>query len=596
MRMTGRRRRNRLGALVVAACAVSACGGSSGSGDSSPAGGDGTTAATAAPAPDVSSPVTDAVAGDPEVTSTGSLKIGTINYVDSLNPYSYIEASGYNAMLMIYPMLVQYAPGAEEFEGDLAESWAVSDDGTTYTFALRTNGVWSDGTPITAEDAAWTINTTVQFQDGPTAVSAGAVAHVVKATAPDPATLVIEYDAPIANALAQLETLFILPRHVWEQYAAGDGANLEKYAPQQELPIVSGGPYSIEKWEEKGTTIFKANPDFYGPKSNVAAIALVYYTNEDAMLADLKSGNIDWADEVPIAAATTLATEGGLVVSEIPGAETTNITWNSNPAKTSNRELLDPQVKLALSMSVDRDRIIEVVFGGHANTVESLVGNIAGPWENTALGPLVRDVAAANAKLDELGYARGSDGIRVAPATDQQPAHPMAYEVVVPDSLNFNGKREFEIIRDNFAEVGVQLTLLPGGDATTAFAIETGDDCDAEAGTGYTGFDMALWDWVGYHDPDFMLSVVTKGQWCSWSDSGYDNPAYDAMYVEQATLIDDAERKALVDEMQQIIYDDVIYTQLVNMNFIDAHGEKWTGFHPELSGYSKRYYTDVRTA
>jgi peptide/nickel transport system substrate-binding protein len=528
------------------------------------------------------------------VTPTGSLKIGTINYIDSLNPYNYIEASGYNAMLMIYPMLVQYAPGGEEFEGDLADSWTVSDDGTTWTFTLKTDGVWSDGEPITAEDAAWTINTTVQFQDGPTAVSAGAVAHVVQASAPDPATLVIEYDAPVANVLAQLETLFILPKHAWEQYAADDGAQLDKYAPQQELPIVSGGAYSIEKWEEKGTTIFKANTDFYGPISHVDAIALVYYTNEDAMLADLKSGKIDWVDEVPIAAATTMSQEAGIVVQQTPGAETTNITWNSNPAKKQNRELLDPEVKRALSMSVDRDRIIEVVFGGHANTVESIVGNIAGTWENTNLGPLVRDVAAANAKLDELGYAKGADGIRVAPATAEQPEHKMSYEVMVPDSLNFNGKREFEIIRDNFAEVGVELTLLPGGDATTSYTIETDEDCDAEAGTGYANFDMALWDWVGYRDPDFMLSVTTKGQWCSWSDTGYDNPTYDEMYVRQATLVDDAERKALVDEMQQIIYDDVVYTQLVNMDFIDAHRDGWEGFHPELAGYSKRYYTDVR--
>lgn len=592
------------GTLVTVALIAGACGGGDDD-DESPAASasdtadatasDGDGAADGSSATDAGDGADDGAA-EQDVTPEGTLKIGSINYIDSLNPYNYIEAAGYNAMLMIYPTLVQYAPGATEFEGDLADSWEVSDDGTAYTFTLKTNGVWSDGTPITAEDAAWTINTTLQFQDGPTAVAASAVSHVVEATAPDPATLVITYDGPIANALPQLQTLFILPKHVWEAKVGTDGEQLEKYAPQQELPIVSGGAYSIEKWEEQGTTIFKANPDFYGPKSHVAAIALVYYTNEDAMLADLKGGEIDWVDEVPIAAATTLAEESGIVVEEIPGPETTNITWNSNPKKKQNRELLDPELKAALSMAVDRDLIIEVVFGGHANTVESLVGNIAGPWENKNLGPLVYDIAAANAKLDELGFARGSGGIRVVPATPEQPEHPMSYEVMVPDSLNFNGKREFEIIRDGFAEVGVELTLLPGGDATAAYAIQTGDNCDAEAGTGYEDFDMALWDWVGYHDPDFQLSVVTKGQWCSWSDTGYDNPEYDAMYQQQATLVDEAERKALVDEMQQIIYDDVIYTQLVNMNYIDAHREGWEGFQLELSGYSKRYYTDVRPA
>ena len=69
------------------------------------------------------------------------------------------------------------------------------------------------------------------------------------------------------------------------------------------------------------------------------------------------------------------------------GAETTNITWNSNPAKVKNRELLDPALKKALSMCVDRDQIIDVVFAGYASKVESIVGNIS-PLENPNLGPL----------------------------------------------------------------------------------------------------------------------------------------------------------------------------------------------------------------
>jgi len=554
----------------------------------SSSGGDGGTS-TEAP------PQTGAATTAGEVKPEGVLKVGSINAIDSLNPYNYIEASGYNAMLMVYPMLVQYTAGSNDFEGDLAKSWEVSADGTTWTFTLN-SGTWSDGTPITAEDAAWTINTTVKFADDATAVSAGAVAHVVEATAPAADTLVVTYDAPVANVLPQLQTLFILPKHVWEPLAGADGAGLKTYAPQEQLPIVSGGAYSIEKWEMEGTTIFKANPDFYGPKSNVGAIALVYYTNEDAMLADLKSGELDWVDEVPIAAANALAAESGIVVEEVPGAQTNNITWNSNPKKPKNRELLEPKVKRAISQAIDRDRLIEVVYGGHAVKVESLPGNITGKWENKNLGPLTYDVDAANAALDELGYAKGSDGVRVVPATAEQEEHRMAYEVMVPDSLNFNGKRQFELVAENLKAIGVEVTLLPGGDGTAAFAYETGADCDAAAGTGYADFDMAMWDWVGYRDPDFMLSVVTKGQWCSWSDTGYDNPAYDELYVQQATLVDEAARKKVVDEMQQIIYDDVVYTQLVNMNMIHAFRDSWTGFNLDLSGYSKRYYTDIRPA
>ena len=98
----------------------------------------------------------------------------------------------------------------------------------------------------------------------------------------------------------------------------------------------------------------------------------------------------------------------------------TNITWNSNPRKPKNRELLDPRVKKALSMCVDRDKMIQVVFSGYATKVESLVGHIS-PLENPNLGPIeVQLRRRATQMLDKLGYKRGSDGIRVAPATTGQ--------------------------------------------------------------------------------------------------------------------------------------------------------------------------------
>jgi len=102
---------------------------------------------------------------------------------------------------------------------------------------------------------------------------------------------------------------------------------------------------------------------------------------------------------------------------------------------------------------------------------------------------------------------------------------------------------------------------------------------------------MAMWDWVGYIDPDFMLSVVTKGQWCSWSDTGANDPAYDKLYNQQGITVDPAKRQAIVYRMQKIIYDNFWYTQLVNELAIDAHAKNWTGFDPQLSGYSKLYYT-----
>jgi peptide/nickel transport system substrate-binding protein len=531
------------------------------------------------------------------VTEGGILRIGTTNYIDSFNPWNFIESQAYNAFIMVYPQLVQYdyQDGEYILVGDLADSWDTSSDGKTWTFHLKSGTKWSDGEPLTAEDIAWTINTTVKYAAGPTAVMAPALNHVRDAEAPDPTTVVINYKAPVGNALAQLEQFFALPKHVWEQYATGDGKGLKTHHPEQDIStMVTGGAFTVKQYEKKGTTVFIPDPNYWGDeKAHVQAIALTYYTNADSMIADMKGGQVDWVDQVPFNAVDVLKEDDNIQVNQVPGAETTNITWNSNPYKDENRELLDPEVKKALSMCIDRDKIIEVVFNGYADKVESLPGHIS-LYENKDLGPLEFDCDAGNQMLDELGYKRGADGIRVAPATTgkyAQPAHKMEYEIMQPTSLDFNGERSFEIVKEGFAEAGVDVTLQIGGDSTAAYEIETTDHCDPKTNSGYTGWDIAMWDWVGYVDPDFMLSVVTKGQWCSWSDTGWDNPEYDALYEKQGTTIDEDERAAIVQQMEQMIYDNFVYTQLTEHQYIDAHTTEWTGIEPNLNAYAKMYWT-----
>ena len=98
---------------------------------------------------------------------SGILRIGTTSYIDSFNPWNYIEGQGLNAMIMVYPVLVQVDYSKQEgyyITGDWAKSWKASAGGKTWTFKLRPNTKWSDGRPMTADDAAWTINTTRQVR------------------------------------------------------------------------------------------------------------------------------------------------------------------------------------------------------------------------------------------------------------------------------------------------------------------------------------------------------------------------------------------------------------------------------------------------
>jgi peptide/nickel transport system substrate-binding protein len=558
-------------AALCASVGLAACGGGASS--------------TPSPAPTSGSTAT----GPAPVKEGGILRIGTGNYIDSFNPWNWIESQSGMAMYEIYPALVQY-DHEFKFVPDWAQTWETSTDGLTWTFHLQSGGQWSDGKPLTADDAAWTINTSVKYKDDATANAAVNVGHVVNATAPDANTLVITYDKPSATVLGGLGEMPILPRHVWEPLDTdGKGSGLKKYRPELHMPMVTAGAFTIAKYEKKGTTVFKADPNFYGPKAHAAAVALTYYTNNDAMIADLKGGNLDYLDQVPFKAVKAVSAMPNVTVDKADGAEFTDITWNSNPKKKKHRELLDPALKKALAMGIDRQRIIDVVFEGNASLVDSVVGHIAGYYENKNLIPPKFDIAAGNAALDGLGYARGADGIRVVPASATEAAHPMAYDVMIPTSLDYDGPRTFQIIKDGWAQMGVTVTEVSGGDSTAAYAYETGDNCDATKGTGYEKFDIALWDWVPYPDPDQQLSYMTKAQWCSWNDTGYDNPAYDALYDQQSTTVDRAARKVIVDQMQQMLFDEQIYTVIANEVALSAHSNAWVGIDQKVDAYSKTF-------
>jgi peptide/nickel transport system substrate-binding protein len=531
------------------------------------------------------------------VKQGGVFTIGTTNYIDTLNPFNYIEAEAVTAYLEVYPELVQLAPNLTTYEGSYAKSWTHSSDFKTYTYTLNSGGKWSDGKPLTSADVAWTANTIVKYQNDAAAVLASSVAHVTTVDAPNPTTVVFHYNAPVDPnlVLSNISSLYILPEHVWGSHTGNQGKDLKAFRPENSLPLVSGGPFEITKYEKKGTTVFKPNAGWWGSKPHVEAVGLVYYTNSDSMIADLKSGQISAVDQVPYTAVNALKQSGGLAITPYKYGEFTNITWNSNPRKPQNRELLDPQVKKAMSMCVDRQQIIDVIYDGQATLAnQSVIGPFGINWQSPDDQKLEFNCDQANAELDQLGYKRGADGTRVAPATTgkfAQPAHPMQYQIMVPGSLDFNGSREFSIVQDGWSKLGIKVTQQAGGDSAQAYAIETDDNCDAAKSTGYAKFDIALWDWFSYTDPDFQLSTATKGQWCSWSDTGYDNPSYDQMYKQSGTLAGD-QRLALVQKMDKLISDQYIYTFLVNEKAISASQPSWGGYHPELNGYNYGYMTE----
>src|SRR5215203_2524923 len=111
---------------------------------------------------------------------------------------------------------------------------------------------------------------------------------------------------------------FILPQHVWEQYATGDGKGLKTHHPEQDVgSMVTGGAFTVKQYEKKGTTVFIPDPNYWGEPAHVQAVAQTYYTNADSMIADLKGGQVDWVDQVPFNAVDVLKQDSNIQVNQV---------------------------------------------------------------------------------------------------------------------------------------------------------------------------------------------------------------------------------------------------------------------------------------
>jgi len=489
----------------------------------------------------------------------GTFRMGTSSRIDSLNPYVAFNQDAYNTFEYVYPFLVQYDKTNSKFVSDFATSWKPTDGGKTWTFTTRSGAKWTDGQPLTAKDAAWTITTDLKYAAGGAANAAGLVAHIKSAKAPNANTLVVRYSKAPGNVLGQFQQLAILPQHIWSQHTGNKGTNLKTFSNN---PLVGAGPFKLVKFKKDDIALFQRNGSFYGEKPKADAFGLQMFSNEDALVAALKAHQIDAIEAVPGTAIKTLK-NAGFNVRSTAGVDQTDFIINSNAKKSGHRELLNLKVKAAMAHAIDRKQIVRVVFLGYARPASSIVPAATGAWANPAVKPESFNLALANKLLDQAGFKKGSDGIRVAGG------HKMAYDVITPTDVP-STNRTFQILQPDFKKIGIQLRQR-SLDSTAAFdAITTPDNR-------YLKFDLALWDWVGLIDPDFMLSVVTCAQYGGWSDSGFCDKGYDAMYSQQQLTPNQAKRKALVWKMQRYLQAKRPYIWLAAQDAVWAVSKNWGG-------------------
>ncbi|HTW21096.1 MAG TPA: peptide ABC transporter substrate-binding protein [Mycobacteriales bacterium] len=523
---------------------------------------------------------------DPGIPGPGGfLRIGTISIINSMNPWITDDQLALDTQSDMYPRIIQYNLKTLDFEPAFATKWVLSNHGRTWTFTTRPDAEWSDGKPLTAQDAAWTISTMVRLHKGAAALWASAVAGVLTAVAPNPTTLVVTYKKPEGDALANLEQIPVLPEHVWAKYAVGNGKALHSIpnTPTSGHPIVSGGPFIFVKYTYNEAIVFARNPHYYGPPAHIAGFGVELFSNDDALVAAMRAGEVDAATGDPNLPPTDVRPlkKNGFRIIALPAVAFNDLIINTNPKLTNHRELLNPNVRKAFEYATDRNTIDRVAYLGYAQAAQSIVPPASGKWYDPAVKPLPYDIAKANQLLDAAGYKMGPGGVRVADG------HQMSYTVYLSTDNGGEGIRTGQIMTNDFKKIGVKLSFQYTDDDAL------NDDLTADH---YRKFNLAMWGWDTFIDPTYILDAMTCSQWYDNSDSGYCNPTYDKLYKEQGATTNVAKRRKIVYRMQEIVANARPYIVLQDLDVLEAWNPRWQDIIQSPDGWFNQFSCDGQTS
>lgn len=490
-----------------------------------------------------------------------TMVIGLTQPWETLNPVSGILVSEFEVWNIQYAGLT--TPSSRDLSPapDLAESWIEVEDGRVYTYTLREGLQWSDGTPLTADDVAWTINT-ARDQEWANYIStvADLTAEVV-----DERTVTITSSVPDPR-LPDLG-IYLVPRHVWEEHADPD--TIDTY---DALDGVGSGPFTIAEYRSEQSLTMVANEHYHGGRPAVDRIIFRYFSNPDAMVAALRRGEIDAADGIPASAVAGLEGEADIEIVVGVQGSFDEIAFNAGAAEGQpHPALLDRAFRRALNHAIDKEGATEDLWYGLAEPAVTINVSIDPRWTpDVPVEEQFRfDPDLANELLDELGYLdTDGNGLREMPGGSD--------DIVLRHAVNTDtalGGAVGELFSGwmNAIGIGVELSAY---DQDQLFTVIVDGD-----------YDSFYWGWSPFFDPDPMLSFFTEAELGNWNDANWTDPRFEELYLEQRVEVELDRRIEIVHEMVRIIHDDAAYVALWNSPEIQAiRTDRFEGFVREPAG------------
>jgi peptide/nickel transport system substrate-binding protein len=502
--------------------------------------------------------------------------VGDTQDMDTPNPLVGVNVPSFEMWNLQYATLTDKAAKDFAVQPGLAASWTSSPDKRTWTYKLRPNLKWSDGKPLTSADVAFTINRARKESW----LNYTSTVQNITATAPDPRTVVLH--SSVADPKLPTMDVYILPQHIWgklgknaiTKYPATDG--------------VGSGPFTLEQVQKGQFFKMKANPGYWQGRPTVDEVIFRKFNNADAMVAALRRSEVDAVENVPDGSFKQLSNEPNIqtIVGQQGGAD--ELALNAGAGlKKPMPALLDPRVRQAIAYSVDKKTIVSRVLDGLAVPATTMSPSANPQWrpEIPPAQQYTFNLAKANQILDAAGYKdTNGDGIREMPGGGQ----PLRLRYAVRSDSPIAGPIA-QFITGNLRKIGIATTQKVYNDDQLTEVIGKGD------------YDLFVWGWTPFVDPDPMLSYFTcanvshdpKDPTNYFNDASWCDKTYDGLYKQQNVELNLAKRRAIVDQMLTRFYRSAAYDVLYYQGDLQAYRkDRFTGFIRQPAGTGPVLFTN----
>ena len=520
--------------------------------------------------------------------------VGQVDYgggMATLNPFLYTQAEELETIWPCYSSLLMYDIDGSTLIGDLANSWTVTPDGLTWDFKIVHNAYFVDplnptvkapARLLTVKDIMWTyweVNNDTQnhlnfyFTTGDQPEDR--IIQSMRQGA-DQFELIITLRQQYAPFLGAMVGIPIVPEYIWGHLTGGN-----KPWTYDNLPMVGSGMfYSTMTAVPQTLGVLKRNPIWFQEENRgwqIHVDTLNYKTELspvtawtelttaptpilDALIqvppSQYKGNLMDKTTPYVMGWASVIGFVYEYQLNQMSTLERTELqkAGKVRNGGSNNQLLLDPTVKLALAMSIDKQEFVDQVLLGLGTPADSMVP-INNKWHYAYPNPIQFDPAGARALLMSAGWKYDSSGADATSTTcplykkgpvNNTVYHPLSFRLLslTPETEWDTGSR---LIVNWSREAGVEYTrtLMSTNQANGAW---------------YKGdYDAWLWDWgfTPSSDPSTdCLSVDTTSNIGTWSGSYWSNVTYDKLYNDSLLAMDEGARRVITDKLQAILYED----------------------------------------